>query len=76
MGDTWIPDRATALEEILHCYIILEEDWAMFAGDWDMQLQTGLMTMILVGGFLGGLWGEELPKLELGAIRKPWEEAI
>jgi hypothetical protein len=32
--------------------------------------------MILIGGFLGALWGEELPKLELGAIRKHWEEAV
>jgi hypothetical protein len=32
--------------------------------------------MILVGGFLGGLRGEELTKLELGTIRKHWDEAI
>jgi hypothetical protein len=32
--------------------------------------------MILVGRFLGGLQGEELPKLELGAIQKHWDEAI
>ena len=41
-----------------------------------MRLQTALTAMILVGGFLGGLRGEELPKLELGAIRKHWDEAI
>jgi hypothetical protein len=76
MGDTWIPDRAITLEEILHCYILLEEDWVKFAGDRDMRLQTALMAMILVGGFSGGLRGEELPKLELGAIRKHWDEAI
>jgi hypothetical protein len=33
--------------------------------------------MILVGGFSGGLQGEELvPKYELGAIWKHWDEAI
>jgi hypothetical protein len=26
MGDTWIPDRAITLEEILHSYILLEEN--------------------------------------------------
>jgi hypothetical protein len=41
-----------------------------------MRLQTALMAMIMVAGFSGGLRGEELPKLELGAIRKHWEEAI
>jgi hypothetical protein len=30
--------------------------------------------MILVGGYLGGLQGEELPKLEPAAIQKHWEE--
>jgi hypothetical protein len=76
MGDTWIPDRAITLEEILHSYTLLEEDWKKFSGDPDMRLQTALTAMILVGGFSGGLRGEELPKLELGAIRKHWDEAI
>lgn len=76
MGDTWLPDRATTIDEILHAYIILEEDWAKFQEDRDMQLQTALAAMILVGGFSGALRGEELPKIELGAIRKHWEEAI
>jgi len=76
MGDTWMPDRATTLDEVLHSYILLEEDWGRFVGDWDMRLQTALTAIILVGGFSGGLRGEELPKLELGAIRKYWGEAI
>jgi hypothetical protein len=76
MGDTWIPDRAITLEEILHSYTLLEEDWKKISGDPDMRLQTTLTAMILVGGFLGGLRGEELLKLELGTIRKHWDEAI
>jgi hypothetical protein len=55
MVDTRIQDRATALAEVLHSYIFLEEDWKKFEGDWDMHLQTALMAMILVGGFSGGL---------------------
>jgi hypothetical protein len=76
MGDTWIPDRAITLEEILHSYTLLEKDWKKFSGDPDMRLQTALTAMILVGGFLGGLRGEELPKLELGVIQKHWDEAV
>jgi hypothetical protein len=64
------------LAEILHSFILLEEDWKRFEGDWDMRLQTTLTGMILIGGFSGGLRGEELPKIELGAIRKHWDEAI
>lgn len=70
MGDTWVPDRATTLDEIHKCFELLEGDWATFEDDLAMQLQTALMGMILVGGFSGALWGEELPKLELGAIQK------
>jgi hypothetical protein len=41
-----------------------------------MRLQTALMAMILTGGFSGALRGEEIPKIELGAIRKHWHEAV
>lgn len=75
MGDTWLPDRAPTLDKIHHCFKLLE-DWEAFADDSAMQLQTILTGMILVRGFLGALRGEELPKLELGAIRKHWEEAV
>lgn len=66
------------LDEIHHCFKLLEEDWVAFKDDPTMQLQTTLTgMMILVGGFLGASsWGEELPMLELGAIQKDWEEAV
>jgi hypothetical protein len=32
MGDTWLPDRATTIDEILHGYVILEEDWESLKG--------------------------------------------
>ena len=76
MGDTWLPDRATTIDELQGGYELLEEDWKKFEGDNDMRLQTALMAMILVGGFSGALRGEELPKIELGAIRKHWGEAV
>ena len=75
MGDTWIPDRAIGLAEVLHAFMLLEEDWERFGSDWNMKLQA-LMAMVFVGGFLGALQGEELPKMELGAIRKYWDEAV
>ena len=56
------------MEEVLHCYMILEEDWARYADDPTKRLETTLTVMLLIGGFSGGLRGEELPKMELGAI--------
>jgi hypothetical protein len=76
MGDTWIPDRATTMEEVLHCYMVLEEDWTRYAHDPAKRLETTLAAMLLIGGFSGVLRGEELPKIELGAIRKHWSEAV
>jgi hypothetical protein len=76
MGDTWIPDRAVGLAEVLHSFILLEEDWKRFGNDWTMKLQVTLTAMVLVGGFSGALRGEELPKMELGAISKHWNEAV
>jgi hypothetical protein len=76
MGDTWMPDRAATLEEVLHAYILLEEDWTNYQGDPSKLLQIALTAMILIGGFSGALRGEELPKMELGAIRKHWNKAV
>ena len=41
-----------------------------------MKLQAALTAMVFVGGFSRALQGEELPKMELGAIRKYWDEAV
>jgi hypothetical protein len=68
MGDTWIPDQVMTMEEVLHYYMILEEDWVCYVDDPTKRLETMLTAMLLIGGFSGGLRGEELPKIELGAI--------
>lgn len=64
------------MEEVLHCYMILEEDWTRNVDDLTKRLETTLMAMLLIGGFSGGLRGEELPKIELGVIWKHWLEAV
>lgn len=33
MGDTWMLDKAVTLEEVLHCFVVLEEEWQVGAGD-------------------------------------------
>jgi hypothetical protein len=73
---TWVkPGYLTGLQpltsKVHHSFkLFLEEDWEAFADNLAMQLQTVLTGMILVRGFSGALWGEELPKLDLGAICK------
>ena len=55
---------------------LLEEDWKTFSSDPEGQRKTCLCAMTFVCGFFGALRGEEIVRLELGAIRKYWEEAV
>lgn len=70
-----MPDRAVTLEEVLHCFIVLEEDWEQYKGDLGKRLEMALTGAIIIAGFFGALRGEEMPRIELGAIRKHWDEA-
>jgi hypothetical protein len=70
MGDVWMPDRAMTIDELLHCLVILDEDWDTYAKDLEGQLQTALSGFCLTAGFSAALRGEELPRLDLGAMRK------
>jgi hypothetical protein len=75
MGDVWIPDRALLIDELLHCLRLLEEDWRAFETDPDGRLQTALTGFSLTAGFSVALRGEELPRMDLGAMRDNWMEA-
>lgn len=48
MGNTQMLDRAATVEEVLHAYILLEEDWTSYQGDTSKLLQIVLTTMILI----------------------------
>jgi hypothetical protein len=76
MGDVWMPDRSLTIDELLHSLAILDEDWDAYANDPDGKLQTALTGFCLTSGFSAGLRGEELPRLDLGAMRKNWREAV
>lgn len=75
MGDLWIPDRATALEEILKCFELLEEDW-QGTPDLPRKLEAALTGVMLVAGFLAALHGEEIPRIDPGGPRKCWSEGV
>jgi hypothetical protein len=76
MGDIWIPDRALTIREILCCQTLLEADWELFDGDVDGRLRTALTAVMLIGGFTGALRGEEIVRMDLGAMRKHWNESM
>ena len=50
MGDVWMPDRSLTIDELLHCLLLLEEDWVTFANDPAGRLRTGLTGFILTAG--------------------------
>ena len=78
MGDIWIPDRAITIHEVLIAFTILEEDWKGMTqvGDITGMERAALSAIIVIAGFFGGFRGEEITRIDIGLIRKYWEEAM
>ena len=75
MGDVWIPDQAVTLDEVQAALAILEEEWN--AGAMKQQkLELALSGAMVVVGFVAGLRGEEIPQIDVGLMRKYWEEGL
>ena len=62
------------IEEALGCQAILEQDWEQ-AAHVRQRITIALTGCAIVLGFGAGLRGEEIPRIELGPIRKFWKEA-
>ena len=54
----------------------LKNDWQDFERDHVGQLKTALAGVMIMAGLGGGMWGKELNQLDLGIIRKHWNDAI
>ena len=78
MGDVWIPDRAITIDEVKAGFEILESDWRAAAqtGDKDGLKTASLTAVAVIGSFFAALRGEEVTKIDLGGIRKYWDEAM
>lgn len=74
MGDTWIPDWALTIDEILAAQAILEEDWQSHSSHPEVLLPITLSGVLFSGVFGSGLRGEEIPQIDLGGLRKHWHE--
>lgn len=64
------------MDKVLHCLVLLEEDWGRFKLNRDAKLQMALGATIIIGGFSRALWGEEMLQMELRPMRKHWTEAM
>ncbi|KAL7574513.1 hypothetical protein ACA910_015869 [Epithemia clementina (nom. ined.)] len=73
MGDVWMPDRAILLEIVLGLLAILEEDY-MGNRLGLSKLETSLTGAMLMAGYTAALRGEEIPQIDVGMMRKYWEE--
>ncbi|KAL7577934.1 hypothetical protein ACA910_007565 [Epithemia clementina (nom. ined.)] len=73
MGDVWVLDRAVTLEEILASLDILKEEYEQLEGG-QRQLEVAFTGALLACGYTAALWGEEIPLVDIGMIRKHWDE--
>ena len=48
----------------------------VFEGEREGKLWMALTAVMMVGGFSAVLHGEEIVRMDLGAIRKHWDEAM
>ena len=79
MGDVWLPNRALSQYELTSCFQILDSKWeAAHEGIEDKfeSKRTATTACILVAGYFASLRGEEIAKVDLGAMNKYWDEAM
>ncbi|KAL7574182.1 hypothetical protein ACA910_014858 [Epithemia clementina (nom. ined.)] len=73
MGNVWIPDCAVTVEVVLGSLEILEEDFGQ-ATIGQRKLEVCLTAAMLVVGYTAVLRGEEIPQVDIGMMRKYWNE--
>jgi hypothetical protein len=76
MGDVWMPDRPVTIQELSRCLELLEDDWDMFEKDDEGRLKLANLACMLITGFFAALWGEEIIRADVGAMRKYWEDTV
>jgi hypothetical protein len=76
MGDVWMPDRALSQYELGSCFEVLESKWIAFKGDQVRMKKVSTTACILISGYYAALRGEEVNRVDVGAMRKYWTEAV
>ena len=75
MGDVWIPDQATTLDEVKAGLSVLEEEW-QGGLQGARKREVALTGALIVAGFVAALRGEEIPQIDIGLMRKYWVEGL
>ena len=75
MGDVWIPDQAVTVDEVKAALSILEDEWTNGATG-QRRVELALTGAMVVVGYVAALRGEELPQIDVGLMRKYWEEGL
>jgi hypothetical protein len=75
MGDVWLPDRPVLIPEIRAALELLEEDWAACTDDPVGQIAAGLTACLIIAGFFAALRGEEIVRVDAGAMLHHWAES-
>ena len=76
MGDVWLPDRPVLIPEIKGALEILEDDWAVCASDPTGRITAGLTACLIISGFFAALRGEEIVRIDVGAMISHWAESF
>jgi hypothetical protein len=76
MGDVWLPDRPVMIVELKAGLELLEEDWRSMTLDPVGQIQAGLTACVMIAGFFGALRGEEIVRVDAGAMVSHWDESM
>ena len=80
MGDVWLPDKAVSRYVIGGCFNVLTRWWDDIIErdktDTFALRRVATAACIIISGYYGGLRGEEINKVDVGATRKHWKGAI
>ena len=78
MGDVWRPNRAISQCKLSVCMEVLESKWVeaqeTVFDKYDMK-RIATTTCIVLAGYFASLWGEEINRVDLGAMIKYWDKA-
>ena len=75
MGDVRLPDRPVLIPEIRGALELLEEDWESCNKDPVGRIAAGLTACLIISGFFAALRGEEIVRIDAGAMIHHWDES-
>ena len=73
MGDVWIPDKALTLDVLKACLNMLDKEYEDLTKG-QRRLEVVLTGAMLVASYFAALRGDEVPLIDVGMMRKYWDE--